>query len=90
MGYKYTKIQEYARIGIWKIKDIILNIIRGFHIEGLQVYEEYKSIQDFGFKRYLVWGIKDNNLSLSKGASILIVYKYTKNTRVYKNLYLEN
>ena len=42
MDYKYTKIQEYARIGIWKIKDIILNIIRGFHIKGLQVYEEYK------------------------------------------------
>ena len=52
MGYKYTKIQEYARIGIWKIKDIILNIIRGFHIEGLQVYEEYKSIQDFEFRKF--------------------------------------
>ena len=86
MGYKYTKIQEYARIGILKIKDIILNIIRGFHIEGLQVYEEYKGykILNLGNQK------KKINFSLSKGASILMVYKYTKNTRVYKNLYLEN
>ena len=57
-------------------------IKRGFHIDGIRVDEDYRVYKIY-FKT------KEHIFNLQKGASILMVYRYTKTTEVYRrfNLY---
>ena len=42
MVYRYMKATEYTRFDFRKLQTSILPYKRGFHIDGIQVYEDYR------------------------------------------------
>ena len=109
------RLQSIQNLIFKKIKHQFYPTKKGFQIDGIRVYEDYR-YTSFYFRKLqtsiltykkglpywwytgirtlpkytkFIYKTKEINFNSQKGASILMVYGYTKTTKVYK-IYLQN